>query len=216
MGAAAPPSRLSTAVRGLRRAVSRHRRLLAAGLAAAAVAAGLQVVSPPPPPTVRILAAARDLAGGARLTGDDVREVDMPPGLVPRGALRPGDRLLGRVVATPVRAGSPLTDVALLGRSLVAGYGPGAVAAPVRITDAGAVSLLRVGDRVDVLAAAPQGGAATDTVAAAAPVVAVPALDSDGGPMGSGALVVLAVSPPVASRLAQAAVTAQLSVVLRG
>ena len=215
MGSQAIPTRLGTAVRQLRRAVSWHRRILAAGLAAAAVAAALNVVSPPPPETVVVLAAARDLSGGERLSADDVREVQMPPAVAPQGVLRPGDRLLGRVLAAPVRAGSPLTDVQLLSGSLVAGYGPGMVAAPVRIADAGAVSLLRVGDTVDVLAAAPDGSAPTDVVASGAPVVAVPTVDSDGGPMGSGALVVLAVSPAVAARLAQAAVSAQLSLVLR-
>ena len=216
MASQAEPSRLRAALRDLGRAVSWHRRILAAGLAAAAVAAGLNVVSPPPPPTVVVLAAARDLSGGQRLSPDDVREVHVPPDVAPRGALVPGDPLLGRVLATPVRAGSPLTDVQLLGRSLVAGYGRGLVAAPVRIADGGAVSLLSVGDTVDVLAAAPDGGAATDVVAAAVSVVAVPAVEAGGGPMGSGALVLLAVRSSVAADLAQAAVTAQLSLVLRG
>ena len=216
MGSQAKPTRLSAALRDLRRAVSWHRRILAAGLAAAAVAAALNVVSPPPPETVVVLAAARDLSGGERLSPDDVREVRVPPAVAPHGVLLPGDRLLGRVLAGPVRAGSPLTDVQLLSGSLVAGYGRGMVAAPVRIADAGAVSLLRVGDTVDVLAAAPDGSVPTDVVASRAPVVAVPAADTDSGLTASGALVVLAVSPGVAAQLAQAAVSAQLSLVLRG
>lgn len=190
--------------------------MLAAGLAAASVAAGLAAFSPEAPETVVVLAADHDLTGGERLLGSDLREVALPPALVPHGALRPGGQLLGRVLAGPVREGQPLTDVQLVGRSLIAGYGPGRVAAPVRIADAGAVSLLRVGDRVDVLAAPPEGTAAPDVVATAAPVVTVPAVDADGGPMGSGALVVLAVSPTVAAALAGAAVTAPLSLVLRG
>jgi Flp pilus assembly protein CpaB len=206
-------NRLASLWRDLRRAASWHRRLLAAGLAAAAVAAGLTTLAPPPPRTVEVLVAAHDLAGGGQLGAGDVRLAAFLPPTVPSGALRRTGAAVGRVLAAPLRAGQPLTDLALVGDSLVAGYGRGVVGAPVRIADAGAVSLLHVGDTVDVLAAAPDGGQAATVVAAAAPVVAVPAVDADGGPLGSGALLVLAVSPQVAAELATAAVSSQLSLV---
>jgi len=210
-------SRVLVALRELRRAASWHRRLLAAGLAAAAMATGLHVVSPDPPPTTRVLAAARDLAGGHRLRAGDLREVGLPTELVPDGALVPGDAAVGRLLAAPLRSGQPLCDVQLIGRSLLAGYGTDVVGAPVRIGDAGTVALLDVGESVDVLAADPRGGDASATLlAAAVPVVAIPDVASDGGPLGGGALVVLAVSAELASRLAQAAVAEQLSLVLRG
>jgi Flp pilus assembly protein CpaB len=209
-------SRLTRPLLELRRAASWHRRLLAAGLAAMAVALSLNALSPTPPRTVAVLTAASDLAGGEPLRAADVRQVALPPAAVPHGALHSIERVIGRTLAAPVRQGQALTDVTLVGSSLLDGYGANLVASPVRIADAGAVSLLRVGDVVDVLAAAPDGTHPTAVVAPAAPVVAVPAVAADGGPVGGGALILLAVTPAVAATLAQAAVAAQLSVVLRG
>jgi pilus assembly protein CpaB len=224
----------------LRRAISWHRRLLAAGLAAGAVGATITAVRPAPPDAVVVVAAARDLRGGAALQPRDLRTVRLPAHAVPAGALRPGDRALGRVLAAPLRRGEPLTDVRLVGPGLLPGYaGPGAdvVAAPVRVADGATVRLLRVGDRVDVLAAtggfagldeamAPGSPAApverARIVARSAPVIALPAGD-DGDPVwggatsaGDGALVVLAVPAPTAGDLAAAAATGQLSVTVRG
>lgn len=88
------------------------------------------------------------------------------------------------------------------------------VRAPVRIADAGAVRLLRPGDRVDVLAAA-------RVVAVAAPVVAVPPdapdpPDGSGavGRPGEGALIVLAVPRRTAAVLTGAAASTPLAVTL--
>ena len=67
-----------------------------------------------------------------------------------------------------------MTDARLLTRSLLAGY-PGLVAVPVRIGDPAAVRLLRVGDRVDLLAADPQAESAARVVGRDVPVLAIPA-----------------------------------------
>jgi Flp pilus assembly protein CpaB len=224
----------------LRRAVSWHRRLLAAGLAAAAVAMAVGAMSPTAAPTVAVLAAARDLPGGLPLSAGDLHSIALPPEVVPAGALRPGDDVTGRLLAGPARRGEPLTDARLLGPGLLAGYPDDLVAAPVRIADGGAVSLLRAGDRVDVLAADPSpyssrtdpayaegdgtgrsgGSAVARVVASAVRVLTVPQAP-DGGPLGGGggyvdgALVVLAVTPAVAAELASAEVSARLSVLLR-
>lgn len=242
--------RSGTALRDLRRAVSWHRRLLAAGLAAAAVAFGLSALSPAPAPTVAVLAASRDLPGGAALVEADLHTVRMPPAAVPAGALRPGAAVLGRLVAGPVRRGEALTDVRLVGPDLLAALGgPAAgaevVAVPVRIADAGSVALLRSGDHIDVLAAGIQpaaaqvppaaGGTGTGTggaggpapagsdlragstvvVAADVPVLSVP-VEGRESALSEGALVVLATTPRVAAQLAAAAVSARLSITLRG
>jgi Flp pilus assembly protein CpaB len=95
--------------------------------------------------------------------------------------------VLGRLVAGPVRRGEPLTDVRLLGPSLLAAVarGPDVVAVPVRFADAGAAALLRPGDRVDVLAAPPDTALPPDLPAAApAPdlAAAAPADPPAGGP----------------------------------
>jgi pilus assembly protein CpaB len=157
---------LGAGLRQLGRAMLWHRRLLAAGLAAGSVAAGLTVLAPEPPPTVQVLAAARDLAGGAPLQAGDLDPVALPPAAVPDGALTDASTVVGRILAGPVRRGEPLTDLRLLGRELLEAAAPGSeplVATPVRIADAGIVALLRPGDLVDVLAAHADLGGPTGT-----------------------------------------------------
>lgn len=237
------PGELAAVWRDVQRAVARRRWLLAAGLAAAAVATALPALAPPPPTGTTVLAAARDLAAGTPLAAGDVVGVLLPDELLPDGALGPGEQVAGRLVAGPVRRGEPLTDVRLVGPGLLALAGdPDLVAVPVRLADPASAALVRPGDRVDVLGAdsasgAVQGGAVqsgavqSDAVqgdagradivragtgpsaavlAAGAQVLAVPAADADL----EGALVVLAVLPSTAARLAGAAVTSRLSVVL--
>ncbi|HEV2889878.1 MAG TPA: SAF domain-containing protein [Frankiaceae bacterium] len=197
---------------GLRLFVAARRRLLAAALAGLAVLFGLSAVRPAPPPSVLVLAAARDLVPGVPLALPDLRTVPLPVAVVPAGALRPGAAVLGRVVAGPVRAGEPLTDVRLVGPSLLASV-PEAVAVPVRFADPGAVALLHPGDRIDVLASAPADPlthtaappAAARVVAANVLVLAVPPPETSG----DGALGVVACLPGVARALA--ATTERLS-----
>lgn len=203
-------NRLHLLARRTRRAVLVRRRLLAAVLAGTAVLVGLEAASPAPAATRTVLVAARDLPGGFVLGSADLTRVELPPVAVPRGAVSAAEAL-GRTTAAPVRAGEPLTDVRLVSGDLLAGY-PGRVAAPVRIADAGSVRLLRVGDRVDVLAADPRGGAGATVVADRAPVVALPR--GGGGTLASGGLVVLAVDDSTAADLAAAAVSRYLSLVI--
>jgi Flp pilus assembly protein CpaB len=208
-------SRPVLALRSLRRAVSLHRRLLAAGLAAAAVALGLGVVAPPPAPTAPVVVAAADLPGGGVLSAEDLRVRRYSPATLPSGASATAERLLGRVLAAPVRAGEPVTDVRVVGPGLVRGYGPGRVAAPVRIADADSVALVRVGDRVDVLAPDPRGQHPPSVAVADAPVVAVPRVEEEIAAGTSGALLVVAVTSGDAQRLAQHAVLGPLVLALR-
>lgn len=204
--------------RELRRAASWHRRLLAAGLAAIAVAAGIHAVEPAEPVTVPVLVAARDLAAGVPLAAADLEVRALPEALVPLGVLRPGDETVGRLLTGAVRAGETLTDVRLLGPSLVDGLSAGAVATPVRVADAGVAGLVRPGDRVDVLATPATLDAevgATHVAASGVIVVAVPDPSTPGG-FGDGALLVLATSPETAADLAAATVTSRLSITVRG
>jgi pilus assembly protein CpaB len=199
------------APRALLRAAARHRVLLSAGLAAAAVASGLSAVAPPQPPTVAVLTAARDLAAGAVLGPDDLVAAAVPRGLVPEGALTDLATAAGRLVAGPVRRGEPLTDVRLLGAGLLP---PGdRVAVPVRLAEPASGALVRAGDTVDVLSAAPEGGPAAQVVASSLDVLAVPDLSDAAG---EGALVVVAATRATAARLAAAAVTGRLSVAVHG
>lgn len=215
--------------RELSRAVSWHRRLVAAGLAAAAVALGLTALEPDPPPSSTVQTAARDLPAGTRLDAGDLRPVDFPDDAVPAGSAASATGLVGRVLAAPVRRGEPLTDRRVLGRALLAAYGERLVAAPVRVADPGVLEFVRVGSRVDVLAAENTGdgayGAAARALVRDAPVVALPRRSDPSGdsslgglsaavPEGGG-LVVLAVPAPTAAELGGAAVTSQLSLALR-
>lgn len=202
-------NRLTSLTRRARRAVLARRRPLAALSAAAAVAVGLQAASPAPPARTTVLTAAQDIPAGTVVGPGDVRAVGYAPATAPDGALRTVEEAVGRTTTSPLRAGEPLTDVRLVAGALLDGY-PGTVGAPVRIPDAGAVALLRVGDRVDVLAADPRTGRA-DVVAESVPVLAVPRARDQGNEMVPGALVVLAVPEETARELAGASVGAYLS-----
>ena len=201
------------AAQDLRRALARHRVLLAAGLAAGAVAAGLTAVLPPPESQVQVLTAARDLPAGAVLAPDDVVVALVPGVLLPAGALVGPADAVGRLIAGPVRRGETLTDVRLLGAGLLRQQ-PGSVAAPVRIGDADTLELLRVGDRIDILAADPQRGGDAVVVAEDVPVLAVPQRRRTDPGLTGGGLLVVAVSEATALRLAGLGVSSFLSVVL--
>lgn len=196
--------------RDLRRALARHRVLLSAGLAAGSVATGVTALAPAAPPTRAVVVAAHDLTAGAPLAGGDLRTVELPVGRVPAGVLGDPASAVGRVVSGPVRAGEPLTDVRLLGAALLP---PGPeVATPVRVAERATAAIVRPGDVVDVLSAASDGSAAAAVVSAVR-VLAVPLAEDD---LGEGALLVVAATRSAAARLATAAVTGRLSVVVHG
>jgi Flp pilus assembly protein CpaB len=206
-------TRLGPLLHRSRRAVLARRRPLAALCAGLAVLAGLQAHAAPPPPRTSVLVAAHDLPGGVVVRARDLTRRSFAPDSVPAGTLGGARAAVGRTTVAPLRAGEPLTDVRLLSGSLLAGY-PGTVATPVRIGDPGAVALLRVGDRVDVLAADPQGSGPATVLAADAPVVALPRRATGGTDLVSGALVVLAVPAGTARDLAGAGVRSFLSVTI--
>ena len=114
-----------------------------------------------------------------------------------------------------------LTDVRLAGPGALRGLAAGTVAAPVRIADAESAALLRPGDVVDLLAAAAVPDGATGEarlVASGVRVLLAPRPQRSGlaAGLGNGALLLVATSFSTAARLAAAAVTDRLSVVLRG
>lgn len=206
-------NRVTLTLRRLRRAVLARRRLLAALCTAAAVAAGLQAASPPPPARTPVLTAARDIGAGVVVSAADLRRTPYAPDTVPAGVLTAESAAVGRTTTGPVRTGEPMTDARLVTSSLLEGY-PGLVAVPVRIGDAGSVRLLRVGDRVTLLAADPQGQDAARVVGRDVPVLAIPR-ESDQSPgLTNGALVVLGVPETATRAVAQASVSAFLSVVI--
>jgi Flp pilus assembly protein CpaB len=165
-----------------------------------------------PPTAVPVAVAASDLPAGATLSTRDVAVARLPPEVVPRGAVPDVPPLIGRVLAGAVRAGEPLTDVRLVGPGLTALLPADLLAAPVRLADLAVAALVRTGDRVDVLAALPDGEPA-ERVATGALVLAAPRPASE-DPDPAAGLLVLAVDPATAARLATASTTATLTVSL--
>ncbi|WP_449386411.1 RcpC/CpaB family pilus assembly protein [Cellulomonas soli] len=193
---------------------------LCVGLAVATTVAALR---PPAPATVATVVLARDTTAGQTLGAADLRTVALPVELAVGGALHESSQAVGATTALALPAGSPLTPELLA--EDVAGP-PGTVVAAVRFADAAVSGYLRPGDRVDVLAATPDGGpggtlavralvlpartAATDTAGATSggSLLGGGATDSATGP------VLLAVSPTEASALAGATGGALLSAVI--
>lgn len=207
--------RFETGRVAVRRAVLRRRRSLSALLVGLAVLAGLAAVAPADPPTVAVVVAARDLPSGAVLGPGDVERVPLPAARVPEGAV---DDVAGSTLAGPLRRGEPVTDVRLVGPGLAEAH-PDRTVVPVRVPDPAVAALLRVGDRVDVLASDPATtGARAELVASGATVLALPgeaAEASSYGPGGvSGALVVLAVEREAATRLLGSAARELLSLTI--
>jgi Flp pilus assembly protein CpaB len=208
-----PASRASRTVRRVRRSVLAHRRGLAALCAGLAVLVALQAQAAPPPPRSSVLVASRDLAAGVPVSADDLTRGAFAPDSVPEGVIGRLADAVGRTTVGPVRRGEPLTDVRLLGAGMLERH-PGSVVVPVRIGDQAAVDLLRVGDRVDILAADPQGDGPATTVASRVPVVAIPPAGRNSSGLVPGALVVVATTAETARRIAGLGVAAYLSVVL--
>lgn len=208
-----PLARTRTAWRRVRRAVLARRRLLAAVFAALAVATALRANAEPPPVRIPVVVADHAIPAGATLTAADVVPVGFAPETVPDGVLPSTEAAVGRTTVGPIRAGEPLTDVRLLGSGLLSRY-PGAVAAPVRLGDRATVDLLRVGDRIDILAADPQGSGPAVVAASDVPVIAIPPVRETGAALASGGLILVAVRDETARVLAGHGVRSFLSAVV--
>jgi Flp pilus assembly protein CpaB len=130
--------------------------------------------------------------------------------------------MVGKLLAAPIRAGEPLTDVRVLSTALLSATGPpGDVAVPVRVADGpAALALVRAGDLIDILAAAdPDDGepATTTTVVRGVRVLAAPARlgDGSGGSDATAGLIIVEATSQQAAALAEASTGARLSVALR-
>lgn len=185
-----------------------------------ATALALDVLAPAPPATVTMVVTAGDLPAGATLTASDLRVARVLTSTPPVGASEDPAELVGQVLAGAARAGEPLTDVRLVGASLLSGQPPGTVAAPVRLSDPAAAALLTPGDTVDVLAGPSMDAALTDSgaptgheaamgaraIARDALVLALPSAGGGasllGGTEQDGGLILLAVDADTALRLA--------------
>jgi Flp pilus assembly protein CpaB len=134
------------------------RRIAAGGLVVLAGIAALR--SNPDGDRTEVVVAARDLTPGSALTSDDVRTEKHLAATVPDGSQADLGAVVGSTLAGPMRRGEVLTDVRLLGTRLAEAAigskaGPGARIVPLHLADSALIDLVRAGDVVDVLAAAP-------------------------------------------------------------
>lgn len=197
----------------LSRTITWHRRLVAGGLAAGAVALTIHALEPNHEPGVAVVTAAHDLSGSTRLARDDLTITRVPENAVPDGAVQPGADIAGRRVSGPLRAGEIITDARLMGRALLDGWGAELAAVPVRIADPAAARLARPGDVLDIVAADVSGAGGARVLASDVPVLAVPPVDESGVAV-DGALLVVAATTDQVRELAEASVTARLSIAL--
>lgn len=210
----ADESPVRTAVRGARRSVLAHRRLVAAACAGIAVAASLSALRPAEPSTRPVVVAARDLASGTELSADDVELRDLPADGVAAHAYTDPGQVIGEVVGAPMRDGESLTDVRLLGSDLLSGYPEDATIATVRIADPQSLWGVEVGTYVDIVGVDIDGRGAGEVIAPDAQVVAMPTTDSDDAAVSTGAVLVVSVPAETAVALTEAGSRMQLGVVV--
>ena len=192
----------------------RHRRFLAALLAGLSVWAGLSVLRPPDPPTVAVLVAERALVGGQTVTDRDVAVRRLPAAALPADFLHDPAQAIGRPLTVSVPAGATLLPTSVVTKNALAA--PGLAVLPVTLT-ATAAGLVEVGDRIDLLAADADGGAAQ--IASAARVVAVLNTAQGSSPLSpaqsSGPVVLMELRPDALPRVSAAAARGPLGFALR-
>ncbi len=190
------------------------RRLVAVALVLVAGALAFRPAGAREITSVAVLVAAHDLAPGSTLTAPDLGLRQLPADAVPTGALTHRATTVGRVVASAVRAGEPLTDVRLVGAAdtaLTTGN-PSAATVPVRLADPDVADLLRPGIRVDVVTLDPDEQ--TDPVLAENATV-VTIRDTEATQGQPGRLVLVALPRQLATRLAAASLRQPVTVTLR-
>jgi pilus assembly protein CpaB len=169
-------------------------------------------------PPVPVVVAARSVARGDALTGDDLVIGSLPGGTVPPGAFHDLAGILGRITLTDLAPGEVVTITRLAPGAgpLAALVPPGLRAVPivVPVLPPGLVP----GDRVDVMATFGEGRTYTETAGRDLEILVVPGNSSTSG-LGAGAggsvLVVLA-DTLTTSRIARASGFAVLSVAVVG
>ena len=198
-----PLHRLSRALRPDWARTTAARRVLAAALVVLASVAALR--DDPGGRQTDVLVAGRDLTPGTQLTAADVVVEKRNADVVPDGSVADLDATAGATLAGPVRRGEVLTDVRLLSPHLAgAAAGPDARIVPLTLADAAVLNLLRPGDVIDVVAAAPEADTEPRLIATGAIVVLVSA-ETTGLVGGSGNRVVLVALPATAARTVAAA-----------
>jgi len=199
---------------------SGFRRALLLRRAAAVLLVGLAVVLALTPGSgaaaaVPVVVASRDLAPGTVLGAGELTLHELPATVVPDGAARATTAVLGRTLAAPIRRGEPLTDVRLAGPDLARAVSadPAAVSVPLRLPDPAIAALLHPGAVVDVVTLGERQHQPV-VLAHGARVLAV--LESGtGADAAEGRLVLVALDPEGANRVAGASLSQPLTITLR-
>ena len=194
--------------------VYRFRRPLAAVSAGLAVLLFAVTLRPTSADLVDVIVASADLPAGSTLTEQDLAVAAIPADFVPPGAVTNPADALGRMIASGIAMGEPLT------RSRLMTTGPradGLHTVPVRLADAEAATLLSPGSVIDLVLASGDTGARI--VAEGVQVVTVPRISTSAG-LGrdsrtAGSLIVVATDRRTAVALAAAGTQPGLGVVLR-
>jgi pilus assembly protein CpaB len=159
-----------------------------------------------------VVVAARDLTPGTVLEASEVTLRALPAQSVPDGTARTPTAVLGRTLAAPVRRGEPLTDVRLTGSELArtVATNPDTVSVPLRLADPGVAALLHPGAAVDVVTVGERQNEPV-VLARGARVLAVLEAGTRTGER-DGRLVLVALDPAAAPRVAAASISQTLTV----
>jgi len=125
------------------------------GLAAVALASRW-LLRQTPGASNKIVVAALDVNLGQRLTPEMLRQIDWPSETLPRGALRDGSKLVGRVLKTSVLRDEPLSEAKLAPAGTLGGLSAliaeGKRAITVRVNDVvGVAGFALPGNFVDII-----------------------------------------------------------------
>ncbi|NYH79292.1 Flp pilus assembly protein CpaB [Actinopolyspora biskrensis] len=193
------------------RRVALLRRFTAGALLLTAVALALPLAPASGPRGEPVLTAAHELDPGTELAASDLAVRRMPRELVPEGALRDRERVVGEVLAHAVRDGVPLTDLSLLDDTLarVTAGDDDRAAVVLRPAESAIAELLRPGARVDIVTER-DGRAAV--LAERAAVVATHPPEASGEHT---ALVVVGLDRARAAKVASAKLSGPLTLTLR-
>jgi Flp pilus assembly protein CpaB len=194
--------------------IHRFRRPIAATCAALAVLLFAVTLRPTSADLVDVIVASADLPAGSTLTEQDLAVDAIPADYVPPGAVTNPADALGRMIASGIASGEPITS------SRLVTTGPrsdGLHTVPVRLADAEAATLLSPGSVIDLVLASGDTGARI--VAEGVQVVTVPRISTSAG-LGrdsrtAGSLIVVATDRRTAVALAAAGTQPGLGVVLR-
>jgi len=189
-------------IHGISQFVRWHRRGIGLLALCVALVAGLGAALRPQADPIALVVAARPLSPGITLAAGDLSVIMVTDAQVPDGAFHNPGEVVGRQVVIGLTKGTPITTSVLTADAL-ADHSAGEVLVPFRVKDADVATLLRVGDRITLVTATPEG--VSSTLAEHLRVARLPS--SAGGGLissssSSGALIVVAASQSVAQQVA--------------